>query len=102
MKTIAFFGHRQIFDIPTIKERLMKTLKDVIPQGFTRLLIGCHGDFDNLTLSTCVNYKNNIDCNIKVNVVVSSLSFLNKVEYGYSRVDYFNEIDCENIFYDIE
>ena len=102
MKTIAFFGHKHILDNRVIKEKLMNTLKEVTPQGFSRFLIGSHGDFDKLVLSTCLNYRKTIDNHIKINVVLTSLSFLNKDEYGFSKVDIYNNKNCETIFYDIE
>lgn len=101
MKTIAFFGHRRLFDNSATQKRLIETLQEVVPQGFSRLLIGCHGEFDKLVLSTCLNHKNTIDNHIKINVVLTSLSFLNKDEYGFSKADIYNK-NCETIFYDIE
>ena len=102
MKTIAFFGHRHILDNRIIQEKLIKTLKEVTPQGFSRFLIGSHGDFDKLVLSTCLNYKNTIDNRVKINVVLTNLSFLNKDEYGFSKADIYNNKNCETMFYDIE
>ena len=102
MKSIAFFGHRQIFNESLIREKFFETLKYIIPQGFSRLLIGCHGDFDKLALSTCLRYKKNIDPNIQINVVLTSFSFLKKDDFGYSRVDFYKDKHCETIFYDIE
>lgn len=102
MKTIAFFGHRQIFDKLIVKQKLTNQLKSLIPQGFSRLLIGCHGDFDSIALSASLNCKKDFNDNIKINIVISSLSYLNKFKYDYSRVDYYNDIKCETIFYDIE
>ena len=102
MKTIAFFGHSQILNTNEIRKRILKTLKEVIPQGYTRLLIGCHGDFDNLALSTCVEFRNNYNQNIKINVVLTNLSYLNKTEFGYSKINFYKEINCDTFFYDIE
>lgn len=67
MKSIAFFGHRPVFNYYLVKERLENTLKEVLRQDFARLLIGCHGDFDSLALSASVNYKKNFNNNIKIN-----------------------------------
>lgn len=102
MKTIAFFGHRKIFDDCTISKRLMKTLKEIIPKGFSRLLIGSHGDFDKIVLSTCLNYRENINYNIKINVVLTNLSLINKDDNGHSRIEFYNNKNCETFFYDIE
>ena len=46
MKTISLFGHRSILNKRKLEEKLIKTLKELIPQGFSRLLIGCHGAFE--------------------------------------------------------
>ena len=54
MKTISFFGHGSILDSSKVEKILEQTLKEIIPQGFSTLLIGCHGDFDKLALSTCL------------------------------------------------
>ena len=102
MKTIAFFGHRRIFNKATIKTRLIEVFKEIIPQGFTRILIGSHGDFDKLALSTSLEYKKHFDKNIEINVVLTSLSFLTKDQYGYGKLDFYKEKGCETIFYDIE
>jgi len=100
MKTIAFFGHSQILNCDDIKQRLIKVLTDT-KKEYSRFLIGCHGDFDELALSTCLNYKK-CDCNINVIVVLTSLSFLNKDKNGYSRADIYKKQGCETVFYDIE
>lgn len=102
MKTIAFFGHRQIYNKVEIQDRLMELLSVLLPKGFSRLLIGTHGDFDNVTLSTCLQYKKRFNQNITIDVVVTSLSFLNKDEYGYSKIDNYKNMGCGTVFYDIE
>lgn len=102
MKTIAFFGHRQIFNDCIIREKLINALKKEVVQDDIRLLIGCHGDFDELALSTCLYFMNNNNCNMEINVVLTNLSFLNKDENGYSRADIYKSKGCKTIFYDIE
>ena len=100
MNTIALFGHREILNSTKIQERLMRCL--IKHKGFSKILIGCHGDFDNIALSTCLNYKRDVDSNIEIDVVLTSLSFLNKNEFGFSKADYYNEKGCKTIFYDLE
>ena len=102
MKTVAFFGHRYILNERTIEERLIKTLKDVLPQGFERLLIGCHGNFDNIALLAGLNYRNKIDRNIKIEIVLTNRSFLNVDKYGNRKVDFYKNNGCDTVFYDIE
>lgn len=102
MKTIAFFGHRRIYNKSTVKEKLLEVLHSLIPQGYSKLLIGCHGDFDELALSTCLNYRKNFDKEIDISVVLTSFTFLKKDELGCSKVDYYKNKNCETLFYDIE
>ena len=102
MKTISFFGHGSILDSSKVEKILEQTLKEIIPQGFSTLLIGCHGDFDKLALSTCLKYKKKVDKSINVYVVLSSLTTLNKGRYLCSQADLYNYSGCETIIYDIE
>lgn len=102
MKTISFFGHREIFNKNAVKQRLLKELERLIPQGYTKILIGYHGSFNALSLSVCLYYKRNVNKNININVVFTSFSLLKKDEYGNSRIDFYKDNDCETLFYDIE
>ena len=102
MKTIAFFGHRQIFNKQLVEERLIKVIEEVIPQGFSKFLIGSHGEFDSIALSTCLRYKRRNNGNITINVVLTSLSALSRKKYGYSKADIYKNKGCEPILYDIE
>ena len=102
MKTIAFFGHREIFNKGEIKERIINTLKEVIPLGFSTLLIGCHGDFDSISLSACLNYRKNYDNTLNINVVLTNLYLLNRDKCGYSKLDFYKDRKCETVVYDIE
>ena len=102
MKTIALFGHRFIFNEHKLKEKITALLNETIPQGFSNILIGCHGDFDKIALKALLNYKNYVNNNITINVVLTSLSLLKKDEYGFSGVDFYEKSNCETIFYDIE
>lgn len=102
MKTIALFGHRFIFNEYQLKKKITTLLNETIPQGFSNILIGCHGDFDRIALSALLNYKNYVNNNITVNVVLTSLSVLKKDEYGFSGVDFYEKSNCKTMFYDIE
>ena len=102
MKAIAFFGHRNVLNQHEVEKKLKKTLNDVIPSGFSNLLIGCHGDFDKIALSSCLDYKTNTDPNVKISIVLSSMSFLNKSEDGLNKVEFYKRIGCETLFYNIE
>ena len=102
MKTISFFGHRNVFRQENVYEKLMQTLKTMIPQGFSRLLVGCHGDFDSIALNTCSHFKKQFDNTIQLNVVLTSLAMLHKDDYGNSRADFYKNYHCETIFFDTE
>lgn len=103
MKTIAFFGHSRINNETEIKEKLVSTLNTIISnEKFVKLLIGCHGDFDKIALSSCLNYANNTNTNVSISVILTSLSFLKKDEYGYSKADMYKKKNCETLFYNIE
>ena len=102
MKSIAFFGHRIILNKKDIKERLTKLVKELINQGFLTMFIGCHGEFDEIALEVCLQCKKEIDKNIKIMVVLTSLSYLNKDKNGFSKIDFYNNIGCETIFFNIE
>lgn len=102
MKTISFFGHRQIFKSDIVQKNIVEILKAFLPQGYSRILVGCHGDFDRLVLSSCINYKKIHQCDLKISVVLTSLSFLNKDYFGLSKADIYRNMECETIFYDIE
>ena len=102
MKTIAFFGHRTILNKNDIKERLTTLLKKLLTQGFRDILIGSHGEFDEIALEVSLNCKKKIDKNLKVSVVLTSLSCLNKDKSGFSKIDFYKNSECETVFYDIE
>ncbi len=102
MKTIAFFGHRQVLDKTAVQERLEKLLKEIVTSESVRLLIGCHGDFDKIALSTSLKHKKNYNLETNINIVLTSLSFLKKDEYGYSKSDFYKNLGCETMFYNIE
>ena len=102
MKNIAFFGHSRVYDKHQLNKKLFELLKVYVPQGYTNFLVGCHGDFDKLVCSTCKNYKTNLKQNVKINVVLSSLSFLTKNQYGFSKADIYKNDGYETIIYEIE
>lgn len=101
MKTIAFFGHRQIIDKTLIQEKIMKILLELGVKEKLNVLIGCHGCFDKIALSTCLKYKKESD-NIKINIVLTSITFLCKDKFGESKADFYENKGCRTLFYDIE
>ena len=102
METIAFFGHRTVLNKEKIKVKITNILKELNCKNPIRCLVGCHGEFDDIALQACLEYKNTINSNLIISVVLTSLTFLNKQEYGYSRADYYNDRGCETVFYDLE
>ena len=102
MKTIAFFGHKYIFNKNSIKESLLKTLNSLPFNEYNNFLIGCHGDFDSLALSTCIYYRNCINKNVSINVVLTNLSILNKNDFNNSKMEFYKQNGCTTMLYDIE
>ena len=50
--TISFFGHRKIYDIRQVDERLSPLLKELIQtKPYVAFLIGRHGEFDEYVAS---------------------------------------------------
>lgn len=102
MKKVAFFGHSSIFYKERVKERLISVLLELISQGYDIFLIGCHGDFDNIALTSCLECRNKINKSININIVLTSLTFMNKRKDGYSFVDFYKDKNCQLLFYEIE
>ena len=76
IKSIAFFGHRDINDKDLEKE-LINILVELIQQGFKIFKIGVHGDFDFLAFKVCKNLKK-IYQDIKILIVSTSFSIFKK------------------------
>lgn len=102
MKTVSLFGHGLLFNKKLVSQRLFNLLKEIVPQGFTNFLIGCHGDFDNISLTECKRYKEKVDENVNVCVVLTSLSYLSRQKCDYSLADLYDFENCQTVFYDIE
>ena len=102
MKTVAFFGHRKIFDTDLIKNQISEKIMGLTEQGFSHFLVGSHGDFDRLCLSACLEYKKRINNNIKISVVLTNLPFLNNKSIINDKIKFYENNDCETLFYDIE
>ena len=102
MKTVAFFGHRNIFNNDTIKKRVFDLLCDLKQQGYTKFLVGSHGEFDRIVLSACLEYKNIIDNNIKIYVVLTNIPFSSKQTQVGNKIESYEDNGCETLFYDIE
>ena len=102
MKTIAFFGHKQVFNKYSVKEKILSALLDMSPNDFSNFLVGCHGDFDALVLSACLEYKERVNSTVKISIVLTDLSFLNKDDSGKSKVDFYKNLGCETMVFDIE
>lgn len=101
-KIICFLGHRILNKKEEIKRRIMNTLKEKVPNGYTTFLVGKHGEFDNLALNCCIDYKKTIDKKVNINIVLTSIAKLKKDEFGYNSLDYYREQGCKIMIYDIE
>ncbi len=76
-KTCCFFGHSFVDDKSKMQTRLIEQLKQCIAEAYNRFIIGSHGSFDKLCLSTCIEIKKQYQ-NIEINLVVTSLSYISK------------------------
>ena len=101
-KVVAFFGHRDIFDEGAVAKRLMQTIKHLVSKGYTDFLIGRHGDFDNIVLECALNLKKKLNEQIKIILVLTSLSCLKKDEFGKNGLERYILDGCETMMYDIE
>ena len=102
MKTIAFFGHRKIYNDKEIRERLKEILSEKLSDGYSRVLVGRHGDFDSLALSTCLEFKLKEKDNLNIGIVLTSLSILKKDVFNSKNLDVYKNRGCETIIYEIE
>lgn len=94
---IAIFGHRRVCSPSLVSERLYWRLEEKIIQGYNKILIGCHGDFDKIALDVCCELKK---CyNIEINVVLTSLTMLSR-KRGFATADIYDKY--KTIMYDIE
>ncbi|MBO5022363.1 MAG: hypothetical protein J6C53_02670 [Clostridia bacterium] len=101
-KTITFFGHREIFADDEVKERLIGVLNEKVSKGYNNFLIGTHGEFDKIALSSCLYIKRNINNKIKITIVLTSFSFLNKKSVVSCNLEFYKREGCKTIVYDIE
>lgn len=102
MKTVAFFGHRKIFNREEVKKRIMEKLLEITPIGYVNFLVGEHGEFDRIALSTVLEYKKRFNSGIKIYVVLTNMCSLNKTKRCCSAVEDYISRGCETYFYDIE
>ena len=102
MKTISFFGHRRIFQSDIVGQKIIKVLQEIALKEQVNLLIGTHGDFDNLVLLKCLEFRKRFNNDVKITVVLTSLSPLNKNKFGYSGADFYIKENCQTMIYEIE
>lgn len=102
MKTICFFGHRRIIKTDELADKLVDLLKNAAFDGKFNFLIGRHGEFDNIALNKCLEFRNNFNKDICITIVLTNLSILNKDKNGYNTISFFEKIDCETLIYEIE
>lgn len=98
MKTITFFGHRELFS-KDIESRLREEIEKHIEED-VRFIIGTHGNFDRLAFYVCKEFKKRYP-KIKITLVFTSLSFLQKPTSRFAEERYLYE-DVETMIYEIE
>lgn len=94
----AFIGHRQIFfDRNTIEKRLQIAIEQRIADGCTCFMMGTHGEFDQMALSTCKKARITHP-EIIIEVVLTSYHIIEKK----SEFDYVPYQDVQTVVFDIE
>ena len=59
--TVSFFGHRKLYDLRQIDERLSQLLKELIQtKTYIAFLIGRHGEFDEYAASVIKRVQNEL------------------------------------------
>jgi len=97
--TIALFGHRNISRKEDVRQRLYGYLKERIKGKLVRVLIGTHGDFDNIALGVCKQLKSE-GYNICISLVYTSQKQLIKDMKLDEYVEYYKDI--ETMMYEID
>lgn len=98
MVTIAFFGHRHLYQ-RDIREKLKNEIKKHLSEEL-HVIIGTHGDFDRLALSVCREIRRDYP-NLKITIVFTTLTVLKKQkDESISIAELYN--DVETLIYNIE
>lgn len=69
-KTVAFIGHRVVFNKEEVKKRLRSVVEEKIFDGFDHFIMGTHGDFDQIVLEVC-RFERKLFENIEIEVVLT-------------------------------
>lgn len=102
MKTISFFGHRVVFNIKEVRNKVLNFVVEKYLQGYRNFLIGSHGDFDGICLSACIEAKKKFFTDFNITLVLTGSPYIKKDEYGDSPFKRFENFGISTIFYDIE
>lgn len=101
-KKVCFIGHRRIGHGP-IKERLENAIKYELENNCKLFTMGTHGEFDQLALSVCRNFRNQYK-DIEIEVNITSFQKIKKIieidEFG--REVYEPYCDVKTVMYQIE
>jgi len=55
-----------------------------------------------MVLMSSLNYKKNINCNLRITIVLTSFNILKRDSLGYCKFDYYKNQGCESVIYNIE
>ena len=97
--TLAIFGNRFVLNHQIAKEKLYNYLKLKLKYTAVRVLIGTHGDFDNLALSVCKRIMEG-NSDLHISLVFTSQKRLVKELQMDESVGYYKNI--ETMMYDID
>lgn len=82
-----------------IENDLKFQILKLIDNGVVNFYVGTHGDFDKLVLQNLIFIKKNINKNINIFVVLTSLTILKNKNNYYSEYFKYIIFDIENIYF---
>ena len=84
---VAFFGHRRIYDLIGIEEKLVLTLEKLLyEKEFVELYIGRNGDFDEFVASVVKRIQKRID--------MKNSSLILVLPYTLKDMEYYAKYFC--------
>lgn len=96
-KRVAFIGHRTVYYVGIIRERVKEAIENCIADGYDKFIMGAHGEFDKVVLEIC-RKEREIHPQIKIEVVLTSYHAIERKDDCYcTPYD-----DVETVFFDIE
>lgn len=94
MKTVSFFGHRQISDFDKIEDEISLLLEQLFrEESDVEFLVGRNGEFDIMVASLIKRWKKQLDAENKYLVLILPWESSELKENQKSFSDYYDEIE---------